>query len=80
MLTRNKSADKQLVQHVRAARDFSVMNNNQQNREGNNRGGRILALEVHNADVEAFFQRLGFVVQPGDTKEDDTKWMALNIR
>jgi GNAT superfamily N-acetyltransferase len=79
---RKKGVGRQLVEHaLRAARDFSVIDNDQQNREGNDRRGRILALEVHNANVEAqrLYQRQGFVVQPGDNKEDK-KWMALNIR
>ena len=80
---RKKGVGRELVEHaLRAVRDFSVIDNNQQNREGNDRRGRILVLEVHNANFEALrlYQRQGFVVQPGDTNEDDTKWMALNIR
>jgi GNAT superfamily N-acetyltransferase len=77
---RKKGVGRQLVEHaLRAVRDFSAIDNNQQN----DRRERILALEVHNANVEAqrLYQRQGFVVQPGDTKvDDDTKWMTLNIR
>lgn len=78
---RKKGVGRQLVEHaLRAVRDFSVIDNNQ-NKEGNDRRGRILVLEVHNTNVEAerLYQRQGFVVQHRDTKED-TKWMALNIR
>ena len=77
---RKKGLGRQLVEHaLRAVRGFSA--NNQQNGEGNDRRERILALEVHNTNVEAqrLYQRHGFVVQPGDTKVDDRKWMALNI-
>jgi GNAT superfamily N-acetyltransferase len=80
---RKKGVGRQLVEHaLRALRDFSAIDNNQHNREGNDRRERILALEVHNANIDAqrLYQRQGFVVQPGDTRVDDTKWMALNIR
>ena len=81
---RKKGVGRQLVEHaLRAVRDFSVIGNNRQNREGNDKRGRILVLEVHNDNVEAqrLYQRQGFVVQPRDTsEEDDKEWMALNIR
>ena len=81
---RKKGVGRQLVEHaLRVVRDFSVIDNNQENREGNDRRERILTLEVHNINVEAqrLYQRQGFVVEPGATKEDNsTKWMALNIR
>ena len=81
---RKKGVGRQLVeQALLAVRDFSVIDNShwQQNREGNDGRGRILVLEVLDTNVEAqrLYQRQGFVVQPGGTK-DDTKWMALNIR
>ena len=79
---RRKGVGRQLVEHaLRAVRDFSVIDGNQQNREGNDRRERILVLEVHNTNVEAqtLYQRQGFVVQLGVT-EEDMKWMALNIR
>ena len=79
---RKKGVGRQLVEHaLRAFIDFSVIDSNQQNTEGNDRRGRILVLEVHNTNFEAqrLYQRQGFVVQTGDTK-GDTKWMVLNIR
>lgn len=80
---RKKGVGRQLIgRALRAVNNFSVIDNNQQNREGNDRRERILALEVHNTNIEAqrLYQRQGFVVQPGDSKEDDKKWMTLNIR
>jgi len=78
---RKNGVGRQLVEHaLRAVRDLSIIDSNQQNAEGNSRRGRILALEVHNINFEAqrLYQRQGFVVQPGDT-EVDRKWMVLRI-
>ena len=78
---RKKGVGRQLVEHaLRAVRDFSAIDNNQQNGEGNDSRGRILVLEVHNTNDEAqrLYQRQGFVVQP--STEEDKKWMALVIR
>ena len=79
---RKKGVGRQLVEHaLQTVGDFSVIDNGQQNREGNDRRGRILVLEVHDTNVEAqrLYKRQGFVVQPGGIK-DDTKWMTLNIK
>ena len=51
---RKKGVGRQLVDHaLQVARDFSVIDSNQQNREGNDRQGRILVLEVHATNFEA---------------------------
>jgi ribosomal protein S18 acetylase RimI-like enzyme len=77
---RKNGVGRQLVEHaLRAVRDFSVMDSNQQN---NGRRGRILVLEVHNTNFEAqrLYQRQGFMEHPGLGDEEDRMWMALNIR
>ena len=74
----------QLAQHaLRSVENFSVINNNLYNKEGNERRGKLLVLEVRNTidnvGLQRLYQRKGFGVKLGETTKKDTKWMALNI-
>ena len=67
-----------MVEHaLRAVRDCTVIDNNQQNREGNDKRERILVSEVHNStNVEA---ETGFHGAPTGHEVDGSKYQIGNI-